>query len=552
MQHIQKNIMFLVAATLLLVTNGCKKSFLEITPASQIEESNFFKTELQATQALAGIYHVLQWGNINQGHTPLMGWAEAASDDAYSGGGSSSDAVGVKGIENFKATTTAPFNANDGTYGSVWSIYYQGIARANTYLANIDRVESTANFKALTTGEAKFLRAHFYFDLVKWFENVPLIIKQQAPDEYNQPQAPPQEVFNQIAKDLVDAMAVLPKTSMKANAGRATYWSASALLARVYLFNKGVYNTELNTGTKVIDAAAVRTYLDEIIAPSAGFDLIGNYSDIWRKANELGIESVWEVVHSNTQPVSGSTSDQFRAQGNYNVLYFGPRGVNGNPYTAGFSNAVPTESLYRAFETTPVLDPRRAATILVLNSTAAAPGIIKGWQHTGYFNNKYNTTSEYKTASGLNDINWGQNLHAIRFSDVLLMASELNIGVDQTKADAYLNRVRSRVGLGNRVATIDNIRHERRVELAGEGIRYWDLLRYGLPYAKQMIDASSLIGPYYNGTSSLGGPITLTSGANTPANAYQMDWDVSKRGRLPIPPAQITLSNGVLKPNPGY
>ncbi len=551
MKNIQYKTIF-AALVLLIATGGCKKSFLEITPASQIEESNFFKTELQATQALAGIYHVLQWGNINMGHTPLMGWMEAASDDAYAGGGSASDAVGVKGLDNFKATAAAPFNQNDGTYGSVWSIYYQGIARANTYLENVNRVEASDVFKSQTTAEAKFLRAHFYFDLVKWFENVPLILKQQLPNEYNQPQASPQEVFNQIAKDLTEAMAVLPKTSLKANGGRATYWAASALLARVYLFNKGVYGTDLNTGTSVIDAAKIRTNLDEIIAPSAGFDLIGNYADIWRKNNELGIESVWEVVHGNTQPISGSTSDQFRAQGNYNVLYFGPRGVNGTPYTAGFSNAIPTESLYQQFETTPVLDPRREATILILNSTTAAPGIIRGWQHTGYFNNKYNTTIEYKTPSGLNDINWGQNLRVIRFSDVLLMAAELNIGLDQTKADNYLNKVRGRAGLGNRSATIDNIRHERRVELAGEGVRYWDLLRYGLEYAKNAINASSLVGPHYNGTSVLGGTPTLTSGVNTPANGYQMDWDMSKRGRLPIPPTQITLSNNLLKQNIGY
>ncbi len=536
---------------MLVAIGGCKRSFLEVNPPSQIEESNFFKTELQANQALAAVYHVLQWGNINQGHTPLMGWMEAASDDAYSGGGSSSDAVGVKGIENFKATAAAPFNANDGTYGSVWSIYFQGIARANTLLANINNVASTDAFKNKISAETKFLRAHFYFDAVKWFENIPLITKQQLPDEYNQPQAKPQEVLNQIAADLVDAMAYLPKTSIKANGGRATYWSASALLARVYLYTKGMYNTDLEVGATKIDATKIRANLDEIIS-AGGFSLIANYADVWKKANELGSESVWEVIQGNTLPISGSTSDQFRAQGNYNVLYFGPRGVNGTPYTAGFSNAIPTESLYEEFETTPDLDPRRAATILVLNSTAVAPGIIKGWQHTGYFNNKYNTTTEFKTSSGLADINWGQNLHVIRFSDVLLMASELYLGVDQNKANDYLNRVRRRAGLGDRVATIENIRHERRVELAGEGVRYWDLLRYGLDYAKQKIDASSLIGPYYNGTSSLGGPITLTGGANTPANGYQMDWDISKRGRLPIPPTQVTLSNGVLKQNPGY
>ena len=540
--------------TLLLLAGGCSKSFLEVSPPSQVEESNFFKTELQANQALAAVYHVLQWGNINYGHSPLMGFMEAMSDDAYSGGGSSSDAVGVKGVENFQATSGAPFNANDATYSSIWYIYFQGIARANTFLANINRVEATDAFKDERSAEVKFLRAYFYFDLVRFFENVPLITSPQNPEEYNAPQADPKEVLNQIAKDLVESMAYLPKKSMKANAGHATYWSASALLARVYLYAKGVYQTNLNAGDITIDDARVRAYLDELIAPAAGFDLIPNYADVWRKPNEMGVESVWEIDCSELAYMAGSTSDQYRAQGNYNVNYFGPRGVNGNPYTAGFSNAIPTQTLYEAFETTPVVDPRRAATILELRSAADATGLIKGWQHTGYFNNKYNTSREYLTPSGLAANNWGQNIHAIRFSDVLLMAAELYMGVDQAKADTYLNRVRKRASpdLPTRTATTENIRHERRVELAGEGIRYWDLLRYGLDYTKQKIDESSKIGPYYNGTMVVNGPVVFTAGANTPPNGYEMNWNKARRGYLPIPPAQVSQSNGVLKQNVGY
>jgi len=543
-----------LSSVLLITVVGCSKSFLEVSPPSQVEETNFFKTELQANQALAAVYHVLQWGNINYGHSPLMGFMEAMSDDAYAGGGSSSDAVGVKGVDSFQATAIAPFNANDATYSSIWYIYYQGIARANTYLANVNRVESNDNFKNETAAEVKFLRAYFYFDLVRFFENVPLITQPQTPEEYNAPQADPKTVLNHIAKDLVEAMAYLPKKSMRASAGHATYWSASALLARVYLYTKGVYQTTLDAGGVTIDDTKVRTYLDEIIAPAAGFSLIPVYADVWKKSNEMGTESVWEIDCSSLAYMSGSTSDQYRAQGNYNVNYFGPRGVTGNPYTAGFSNAIPTQTLYEEFETTPVVDPRRTATILVLKSAADAPGLIKGWQHTGYFNNKYNTSSEYRTSSGLASINWAQNIHAIRFSDVLLMASELYIGVDQTKADSYLNRVRKRASpdLPNRTATIENIRHERRVELAGEGIRYWDLLRYGLDYTKQEIDGSSKVGPYYNGTMVLNGPVVFTAGANTPANGYQMDWNKARRGHLPIPPAQVSQSNGVLKQNPGY
>ncbi|MBS1496572.1 MAG: RagB/SusD family nutrient uptake outer membrane protein [Bacteroidetes bacterium] len=537
------NKIFVFAGILIvLVLPACKKSFLDLNPPAAIVESNFFKTQLQADQALAGVYHVCQWGNINYGHTPMVGWAEAASDDAYAGGGSPSDAVGVKGIDNFDNTPNIAFNANDATYTSVWSIYFQGVARANVFLANIDNVNASVDYKNKTTAEAKFLRALFYFHLVRWFENVPLLTKPLTnPNDYNQPQAAPQETFNQIAKDLTEAMQYLPKTSMKANSGHATYWSASAMLARVYLFCKGYYGTDLTVGTTVIDAAKIRTNLDEIIT-QGGFSLIPNYSDIWKKSGEMGSESVWEVDHSSLAYLSGSTSNQFQAQGNYNVLYFGPRGIA----TTGFSNAIPTESLYEEFEPG---DPRREATIKIINSPvqAGSPTFIRGWQHTGYFNNKYSQYDlEYLTSSGLNSINWAQNNRELRYSDVLLMASELNIGVNQAKADQYLHLVRNRVGLADRPATIDNIRHERRVELAGEGVRYFDLLRYGLAYAKQEIDASSLVGPYYNG----GG--TFNAGQNTPAINYVMNWNTARKGHLPIPPSQVTLSNGVLKQNPGY
>jgi starch-binding outer membrane protein, SusD/RagB family len=497
---------------------------------------------LQADQALAGVYHVCQWGNINNGHTPMVGWAEAASDDAYSGGGSPSDAVGVKLIDNMNATPNIAFSPNDGTYTSVWSIYFQGVARANVFLANIDKVDASAAYKNQTTAEAKFLRALFYFHLVRWFENVPLLTAPLTnPEEYNQPQAAPQATFNQIAKDLTEAMQYLPKTTIKANFAHATYWSAEALLAKVYLFCKGYYGTDLNAGGTVIDAAKTRANLDEIIT-TGPFNLIPVYADIWKKASEMGSESVWEVSHSSLALLSGSTSNQFQAQGNYNVLYFAPRGIA----TLGFSNAVPTESLYQEFEAG---DPRLPATIKIINSTAQAGSstFIRGWQHTGYFNNKYSQYDlEYKTPAGLNEINWAQNNREIRFSDVLLMASELNIGVDQAKADLYLNRVRTRAGLPNMVANTTNLRHERRVELAGEGIRYFDLLRYGLPYAKQMIDASSLIGPFYNG----GG--TFNAGQNTTANNYVMNWNLACKGHLPIPPSQVSLSNGVLIQNPGW
>ncbi|MET6999485.1 RagB/SusD family nutrient uptake outer membrane protein [Chitinophaga defluvii] len=511
-----------VCVSLLLVTAGCSKSFLELDPPSQIVESNFFRNEKEANQALAGVYHVLQWGQW-MGFHPSHCWSEAASDDAYSGGGSQSDGVGIKALDQFRIVTIG-----DQTYRGLWSIYYAGIARANVYLDKINSVSASDEFKKITTAEAKFLRAYFYFELVRWYENVPLVTAPLVDaSQYNQPQAKPEAVFNQIAKDLEDAMADLPKKSQRQTGGHVTHWGAKALMARVYLFNKGVYNRDLQAGEKVINKTIARAYLEDVIN-NGGFKLVDNFADIWRKAYEFNTESVFEIDFSGLITVS-NVNDQRAGQGNFSVHMFAPRGINDPVFTAGWSYGTITQSLYEEFE---VDDPRRDETILY---GSAFSSIAKSWQYTGYFNKKYSTHQEYKAGAN-SDANWGNNYRSIRYSDVLLMAAELWLGDDQGKANGYLKEVRDRVKMPVATATTESIRHERRVELAGEGIRYWDLLRYGLPYAKQQIDASSKRGPDYDGDQS----------------RFTMDWDVSKRGRLPIPQQEVDIANGVLIQNEGY
>ncbi|QJB31717.1 RagB/SusD family nutrient uptake outer membrane protein [Chitinophaga oryzae] len=511
-----------VCVSLLLVGSGCSKSFLELDPPSQIVESNFFRNEKEAGQALAGVYHVLQW-NQWMGFHPTHCWSEAASDDAYSGGGSQSDGVGIKGLDQFRTVTIG-----DQTYRGLWSIYYAGIARANVYLEKIGKVTASDEFRRTTIAEAKFLRAYFYFELVRWYENVPLVtVPLVDAAQYNQPQAKPEAVFNQIAKDLEEAMADLPKTTQRQVGGHATYWGAKALMARVYLFYKGVYNLDLQAGSKTINKTVARDYLEDIIS-NGGFKLAEDFASIWRKAGEFGPESVFEVSHSGLIPVS-NVNDQRLGQGNLSVHMFAPRGINDPVYTAGWSYSTITQSLYDEFEPN---DPRRDQTILYGRDFSA---IAKSWQYTGYFNKKYATHIEYKAGAN-SDANWGNNYRSIRYADVLLMAAELWLGDNQGKADAYLKQVRDRVKMPEVKATVESIRHERRVEFAGEGIRYWDLLRYGLDYAKKAIDASGTRGADYDGDQS----------------RFNMDWDVTKRGRLPIPQQEVDIANGVLKQNPGY
>ncbi|MNS24288.1 SusD family protein [compost metagenome] len=518
-----RSVRYFILTLSIVMLAGCQKSFLELDPPSQIVESNFYRNENEATQALAGVYHVLQWGQW-LGFHPSHAWSEAASDDAYSGGGSQSDGVGIKALDQLRTVTLG-----EQTYRGLWMIYYNGIARANVFLSKIEKVTASEAYKKQAIAEAKFLRAYFYFELARWYENVPLVtVPLSDPSQYNQPQATPEAVFNQIAKDLEEAISGLPRQSLKQTGARATQWAAKALMARVYLFYNGVYNKDMNAGAVVVNKELVRTYLEDVIT-AGGFVLTPNFADIFRKSNELGLESVWEISFSDTNPASG-VDNQRAGQGNFSVHMFAPRGITDPTYTAGWSYSPITESLYAEFE---VDDPRRDETVLYGSQFSK---ITKSWQYTGYFNKKYSTHSEYKATTGIPDANWGNNYRAIRYSDVLLMAAELWLNTDQGKANQYLKMVRDRVKLPETPATVETIRHERRVELAGEGIRYWDLLRYGLPYAKQKIDESSLRGAQYDGDQS----------------RFNMNWDVSKRGRLPIPQVEIDISKGVLKQNEGY
>jgi len=262
-----------------LMTAGCSKSFLEVNPPSQIVESNYFRTETDAMQSLSGIYHVLQWGQW-MGFHPTHCWSEAASDDAYSGGGSQSDGVGIKALDQFRLVTIG-----DQTYRGLWSIYYAGIARANVYLSKIEGIAAGDAFKKTTIAEARFLRAYLYFELVRWYEHVPLVTEPLTdPAGYNQPQATPEAVFNQIMTDLEAAIPDLPQQSMKATTGRATAWSAKALLARAYMFYRGVYNKDLQAGNITIDKKRARDHVEDIITK-------GGFTQGVRVQHRIGIRS---------------------------------------------------------------------------------------------------------------------------------------------------------------------------------------------------------------------------------------------------------------------
>ena len=504
----------------MFMINACSDDFLDLKPLDVEVTTNFYRTQAQAYQALVAIYDVLTYQS-----TPGVAWApfitisDILSDDAFAGGADANDGMHQQELSTFNISTTNPLAH------SIWIKNYIGIYRANLFLEIIDQIDAPQSFKTRTIAEAKFLRAYFYLEQVRFFENIPLITATiKGPSEYNQTQNAPRDVYNQIALDLVEAIKDLPGTLPAAEAGRVTKWAAQALLARAYLFYNGVYSAELNAGSTAVNKAFVLQQLEDLIQNS-GHDLFPDYSHNFRLVGEFGMESVFEISYGDDLPwwdwgyVRGGA-------GNLSAQMQGPRVTGSQNWNRGWSFAPVNHKLALDLEG----DPRFVHTIL--REEQLDGSLARGYQHTGYFSRKYTSDREHWGSDGQFELNRTANHRVIRFSDVLLMAAELG----SPNAQAYLDRVRARVGLTSVPATLENILRERRLELSLEGIRYFDVLRQGLDYATQNLTHSGIRGPRYVGEQQL----------------FDVSFNRATKGFLPIPQTEIDLSNGVFKQNAGY
>lgn len=508
----------LTILSLVLFFTGCE-DFLDLKPLDTEVSSNFYQTEEDAMQALVAVYDVLTYQS-----TPGVSWApfvtvsDMLSDDGYAGGSDANDGMDENELNTFNIPV------NNQLVHATWIKNYIGVFRANQFLEIIGDIAAPDSFKIRTIAEAKFLRAYFYFEQVRFFENIPLLTSTiNGPSEYQQEQNTPEEVYNQIALDLVEAVSDLPESVPAAEAGRITKWAAQALLARVFLFYNGVYSAELIAGGTVVDQAYVLDELEDLIINS-GHDLFEDYEENFSLTGEFGIESVFEISYGDTPPwwdwnyVRGGN-------GNLSAQMNGPRVTGSQNWNRGWSFCPVSQKLVDDLSG----DPRLEYTVV---AEADLDGTLSiGYQHTGYFSNKYTSDAEHWGADGQFELNRTTNHRVIRFSDVLLMAAELG----SPNAQSYLDRVRQRVGLPSVPATLDNIYAERRLELSLEGIRYFDLLRRGLSFAEQEL-TNSVRGPNYVGDQEI----------------FDVTFDPATRGFFPIPQSEIDLSAGTLIQNDGY
>lgn len=431
--------------------NACSDDYVEVISEDQNTE-NFFNSQADYENALIAAYDALQSSYINV----MLG--DIASNNTLSGGESATDVIGIQQIDDMVHT---PVNDQ---LSDIWRWMYGGVNRTNFIMEFQDKTDFPDKPRVL--GETRFLRAYYYFELVKFFGDVPMIVDQRFlfGDETIVDRTPKADVYNQIERDLLFAIDNLQYTTP--DVGRASKGSAQALLGKVYLFQQ-----------KYSEAAAV---LDDLIA-SGPYDLVTDYSTIFENNNENNIESVFEIQYSD---IEGGSFDCLQcSEGNVAVGFNGPRSYDGPLFESGFSFNVPTQEVVDLFETG---DLRKDTAILDIDAFAAATGatFTEGFRHTGYFNRKYIPRQGDLNTGDANLTN-PNNYRAIRFADVLLMAAEAynsgNLGDGQ--AQTYLNRVRSRASLPDvnttGTALADDIFKDRRLELVGEGHHFFDLVRTG-------------------------------------------------------------------------
>ncbi len=428
---------------------SCSDDFIDV-PSNDPNSEEFFNSEEDYQNALIAAYDLLQSSYLNV----MLG--EIASDNTLAGGESASDVLGIQQIDDMIHTS------ENVELRSIWGWMYAGVNRANFIMEFKDKTEFTGKDEVI--GQTRFLRAYYYFELVKWFGDVPLVVDTRIEfgDQFEVDRTPKAQVYAQIEEDLQFAAANLPAS--QADIGRVTKGAAQALLGKVLL-----YQDKFNESAEIL----------ETVINSGPYSLIADYSTMFENDNENNAESVFEVQYTDVQGAGFGCLQC--SEGNVAVGFNGIRSYNGPLFESGFSFNVPTQEVVDEFENG---DARKDIAILDIDAWAALTGatFVTGYEHTGYYNRKYIARQGDLNTGDANLTN-PNNYRSIRFADVLLMAAEaLNRGgINDSRARTYLNRVRLRAELpevtsaGSSLTTA--IYHERRVELVGEGHHFFDLVR---------------------------------------------------------------------------
>lgn len=479
-----------ICSIAIMMQTSCSKSFLDTPPQAQQPAEQFWRNADDAAKAVNAIYaNLREWKQT--AFAPIA--VESMGSDEAEKGSSTGDATFFNNFDNFTHT------ASEGQINDFWTGQYQEINLCNQVLDNVPAISMDASLKARYLAEAKFVRAYAYFRLVRAFGDVPLILSvPKSASEFNVPRTAKAQVWAAIEQDLNDAAGVLPPTYGPTDIGRATKGAALALHAKVAMYQKK-WNDVLSFTNQVM---------------TMGYSLFPSYEGLFRIPNENNSESVFEIQSQKLPSISGATNSQYSQVQGVRGIYWGGWGFN-----------VPTQALVDAYETN---DPRRDATIIFRGETTPQGDAVPVSGDNPRYNQKSYVPSTY-WQSGFNE-GADQNVRVIRYAEVLLMNAEAANELDNpTLAKTSLNLVRARARGGNTailpdVTTNDKtqlrnaIWQERRVELAMEFDRFFDVIRQGR--------GVEVFGP--------------------------KGFKANKNELMPVPQNQIDLSAGMLTQNPGY
>ena len=475
--------LYIVLCGLVLSFASCKDYMTEIEPGT-IPLEDFFVSTDAAVQNVTGCYTPLMW-EYNRTYCPEWFIGDVASDDALKGGGNTTDMADIYDVENWRTTDQNTFALD------FYQAQYQGIGRCNLALEYINKMEIgidsafTQDMKDRLLGEVHYLRAYYYFRLVRLFAGVPMTLEVlRSSEDWEMPRASVDVVFTQILSDLEQANAKLWLKSEypDADMGRATKGAAQAMLMKTNLYMASPYWQKHGLSKTAAQCYADAKAWGDSIINSGEYDLCPNYEDNFTCAGENGIESVFEIQYAEVAWGDYGEGFGFTAGSFTQILVRSRNSVIGGGW--GFNH--PTQNLYDEFEAG---DIRRDVAILIPDTS-----INKDYQtiteeiYLGnvMLNNKYGMYRDPSDVGG----GYGKwSLHAtrgplnnkqIRYADVLLMYAEVCLETgDAGTALTYINKVRSRVGLPDAsVADNATLRHERRCELAMEGHRWFDLVRW--------------------------------------------------------------------------
>ncbi|PRD47551.1 RagB/SusD family nutrient uptake outer membrane protein [Sphingobacterium haloxyli] len=539
--------------------SSCEK-FLDTESFDKKNTGNFPVTVADANSMLTGIYTSLNTAMSNPQHSHFY-MAELASDDRFGGGGENDR--DMQGLDHL-------MNTQPDRFLSFWSARYQGIFRANMAIESIDNVSGWTDDaqKQQWLGEVYFLRALYYFELSQLFGEVPLLTSTLVT---NVPKSPADETYAVIAEDLKTAIEIMPSTPYTSVvSGHASKWAAQALMARVFLFYTGYYNkTELPlvSGGAVTKAQVVQ-WLEDCVDDS-GHDLVDDFRNLWPYSNrftkadypyaqdnnlEYAGDGNKEIVFAIKFGTLADWGDTYKlGYTNQMNLHSGLRSNNGQagtfPFGQGWGAGPVNSNLWNAWQQAEPTDIRRTGSIINVETDLDSYiyGADNQMEETGFWQKKYIAVTAYNegelipsyailadAAQADYQLAHTQDLVLIRFADVLLMHAEL------TETNTNLNRVRRRVELPEVTYSLAALKRERRWELAFEGLRYFDLMRWheaGDALAQQE------------------GVAIKNKGADTQMRAfgggYRSRFEATG-GFWPIPLSQIALSDGVLTQNKGW